>query len=156
MFRLYPQKDDDKSVHRYKKVTKEIFVRAIQNVQRAEKKKYIYIAESLCIPPLILVRPEDLIHVSCDCPWPSSGGKKRLAWWIHPWQASAWMSSHASSIAWSSDTCWWGLRSYTFHHRHAEKNSSIGFRNGEYGGRYSTTKRVLSVNQFWARAAWWK
>lgn len=40
-----------------------------------------------------------------------------------------------------------GWRSYTFH-RHAEKNSIIGFRNWEYGGR--------SMNQLRTRAARWK
>lgn len=39
-------------------------------------------------------------------------------------------------------TCSQSLRLYTFH-SHAEKNSSIGCRNWEYGGRYSAIKRGL-------------
>lgn len=37
--------------------------------------------------------------------------------------------------------------------RHAEKNSSMGFRNGEYGGRYCTRNVGWSANQFWTGAA---
>ncbi len=48
-----------------------------------------------------------------------------------------------------------GCRSYTFH-RHAENNSSMGFRNGEYGGRYCTRNVGWSANQFWTGAARWK
>ena len=48
-----------------------------------------------------------------------------------------------------------GWRSYTFH-RHAEKNYSIGFRNGEYGGRYRTIHSGWSTNQSRTRGARWK
>lgn len=48
-----------------------------------------------------------------------------------------------------------GCRSYTFH-RHAENNSSMGFRNGEYGGRYCARNGGWSANPFWTGAARWK
>ncbi len=66
-------------------------------------------------------------------------GKYLLAWRIQPWTEATSMSPHASSIAWRSAMRAQGWRSYTFQ-RQAEKNSSMGFRKGEYGGRYKTTK----------------
>lgn len=61
---------------------------------------------------------------------PMQRGKNLLECLIHPLQASTVMSSHAASIAASRVICVCGWRSYTFH-LHAEKNSSIGLRNGE-------------------------
>ncbi len=57
--------------------------------------------------------------------------------WTHPLQWSVVMSSHAAFMASNWDIWSCGLWSYTFH-LHAGKNSSIGFRNREYGGRNST------------------
>ena len=65
-------------------------------------------------------------------------GKYLLEWRIHPLQDSAVMSSHAASMAASRAIWVCGCRSYTFHLQE-EKNSSIGFRNVEQGGRYSTS-----------------
>ncbi len=57
-------------------------------------------------------------------------GKNLLECLIQPLQASAVMSSHGASMAARRVICVCGWRSYTFH-LHAEKNSSMGLRNGE-------------------------
>jgi len=57
-------------------------------------------------------------------------GKYLLEWRIHPLHDSAVMSSHAASMAASRVICACGRRSYTFHLQ-AEKNSSIGLREGD-------------------------
>ncbi len=64
----------------------------------------------------------------------------------HPLQWSAVMSSHAAFMASNRDIWSCGLWSYTFH-LHAEKNSSIWYRNEEYGGRNSTVILSCAANQ---------
>ncbi len=59
-------------------------------------------------------------------------GKYLLAWRIHPWQSSAPIARQPAFIASWRGICSYGRWSYTFHLQ-AEKNSSIGFRKGEYG-----------------------
>ena len=87
-------------------------------------------------------------------PLPDIEGLECLECLIHPWIAPTSVSSHDSSTACTRGMCTKGCRSNTFH-RHAEKNSSMGFRNSD-GWRYCTRNGGWSTNKFWTGAAWWK
>ncbi len=77
---------------------------------------------------LFLVRPKMSINITSDvfhCHAPEGGN-------LHPLRWSAVMPSHAAFMASNRDIWSCGLLSHTFH-LHTEENSSIGFRNEEYG-----------------------
>ncbi len=69
-------------------------------------------------------------------------GKYPLACRNHPWIAVTWMSPQACSIACRRGMRACGWRSYT-RHLQAEKNSSIGFKNGEVRGQVYHFKLIV-------------
>lgn len=101
------------------------------------------------------VWPQRLVNITCNI-FPCQTSREEAPWVPYP----SLNCTHINLI-----TCLF----HGLHKRHAhkglpvvylpppcEKNSSMGFRNGEYGGRYCTRNVGWSANQFWTGAARWK
>lgn len=72
-------------------------------------------------------------------------GNNLIECFIQPLQGSVVMSSHSAFMAVRKILCEYRWRSYTFH-LHAEKNPSMGLKNGETGERNSISILLLVSN----------